>query len=204
VSVRTSSFLLYSRTNFYFSSSTAVVTPCPSLDHTYLLQSKKLKKPSTVDRTGSIENEDEDEDEDDDDDDEEEDDEDDERDSSSLKRKSIITTRAQAASRNRRKSSPPKKRLAIQYPSQRPNTRINRRIIEQDLKLLRQANVLPPMSPPTNQQPLDLSLGANRSSSYEDIQDKPSTQTSAVDDEETSTQRKPTAIEGVLDLSLSR
>ena len=195
MSVRTSSFLLYSRTNFYFSSSTAVVTPCPSLDHTYLLQSKKLKKPSTVDRTGSIENEDEDE---------AEDDEDDERDSSSLKRKSIITTRAQAASRNRRKSSPPKKRLAIQYPSQRPNTRINRRIIEQDLKLLRQANVLPPMSPPTNQQPLDLSLGANRSSSYEDIQDKPSTQTSAVDDEETSTQRKPTAIEGVLDLSLSR
>lgn len=193
-------------------SSKAVVTPCPSLDHTYLLQSKKLKtstkKPSTIERTGSIEYEDEDDDDDQEEEDDDDDDEDDERDSSSLKRKSIITTRAQAASRNnsknRRKSSPPKKRLAIQYPSHRPNTRINRRIIEHDLKLLRQANVLPPLSPPTNQQPLDLSLGPNRSSSYEDIQDKPMAQTPTIDDNETSAQRKTTPIEGVLDLSLSR
>ena len=67
-------------------------------------------------------------------------------------RKSIITTRSQAAARgiknefvHRRKSSPPRKRLSLGLPSHRPNTRINRKIIEQDLELLRQA------------QPLDLS-----------------------------------------------
>jgi hypothetical protein len=129
---------------------------------------------------------------------------DDERDSSSLKRKSIITTRAQAASRNhsknRRKSSPPKKRLSLQYPSHRPNTRINRRIIEHDLKLLRQANILPPLSPPTNQQPLDLSLGPNRSSSFEEINEK----TTTIQPIEEIISIKPTPIEGVLDLSLSR
>jgi hypothetical protein len=83
-------------------------------------------------------------------------DEDDECDSSSSLthpiRKSIITTRSQTASRgmkkdfvHRRKSSPPIKRLSLGLPSHRPNTRINRKIIEQDLELLRQA------------QPLDLS-----------------------------------------------
>jgi len=130
--------------------------------------------------------------------------EDDERDSSSPKRKSIITTRAQAAARhhskNRRKSSRPKKRLSLQLPSHRPNTRINRRIIEHDLKLLRQANVLPPLSPPTNQQPLDLSLGPNRSSSFEEFIEK----TSTIQTIGETIQIKTTPIEGVLDLSLSR
>jgi len=54
-------------------------------------------------------------------------------------KKSTITTRSQTI--HRRKSSPPKKRLV----SHRPNTRISRKIIEEDLQLLRQA------------QPLDLS-----------------------------------------------
>ena len=69
------------------------------------------------------------------------------------------------------------------------------------MKLLRQANVLPPLSPPTNQLPLDLSLGPNRSSSYEDIQDKSSTSLPIIED---SIQMKTPLIEGVLDLSLSR
>lgn len=135
-------------------------------------------------------------------------DEDDERDSSSasfVARKSIITTRAQAAARthshNRRKSSPPKKRTTMLLPPHRPNTRISRKIIEQDLKLLRQANVLPPLSPPSNQQPLDLSLGpSNRSSSFEEPTEKTSTQ----DKQENLLPQKMAPIEGVLDLSLSR
>jgi hypothetical protein len=183
--------------------SSAIVTPCPSMDHTYLIQGNKAKnspkKPSTIERTGSIEYNNPSSDES-----EEVEEDDDERDSSSLKRKSIITTRAQAASRNhsknRRKSSPPKKRLSLQYPSHRPNTRINRRIIEHDLKLLRQANILPPLSPPTNQQPLDLSLGPNRSSSFEEINEK----TTTIQPIEEIISIKPTPIEGVLDLSLSR
>jgi hypothetical protein len=75
-------------------------------------------------------------------------------------RKSMIITRSQAAARgikndfvHRRKSSPPRKRLSLDLPSHRPNTRINRKIIEQDLELLRQA------------QPLDLS---NRPLSFEE------------------------------------
>ncbi len=82
-------------------------------------------------------------------------DENDECDSSSLTssiRKSIMTTRSQTAARiikndlvHRRKSSPPKKRLSLGLSTHRPNTRINKKIIEQDLELLRQA------------QPLDLS-----------------------------------------------
>jgi hypothetical protein len=152
----------------------------------------KLDEPST----GETEEEEEDDD---------DDDEDDERDSSSPKRKSIITTRAQAAARNhsknRRKSSPPKKRLSLQLPSHRPNTRINRRIIEHDLKLLRQANVLAPLSPPINQLPLDLSLGPNRSSSFEETIEKiPNIEII----QEDNIQTKATLIEGVLDLSLSR
>lgn len=133
--------------------------------------------------------------------------EDDERDSSSSvrpARKSIITTRAQAAARNhsksRRKSSPPKKRLSLPLPPHRPNTRINRRIIEQDLKLLRQANVLPPLSPPMNQQPLDLSLGPNRSSSFEETIEQPT----SIETIKETIEIKPTPVEGVLDLSLSR
>ena len=66
-------------------------------------------------------------------------DEDDECDSSSLINKTIISTRSQVTNRNneneylhRRKSSPPRKRLI-------PNTRINKKIIEQDLELLRKA-----------------------------------------------------------------
>lgn len=54
---------------------------------------------------------------------------------------------------HRRKSSPPKKRPSLGLPSYRPNTRINRKNIEQDLELLRQA------------QPLDLS---NRINSLDD------------------------------------
>jgi len=166
------------------------------MDHTYLLHTNKTKhspkKQLTIDNPSSENTE------------EEEDDDDDERDSSSPKRKSIITTRAQVAARNhsknRRKSSPPKKRLSLQLSSHRPNTRINRRIIEHDLKLLRQANVLPPLSPPTNQQPLDLSLGPNRSSSFEEITEK----TSNIQTIEETIQIKTTPIEGVLDLSLSR
>ncbi|CAF1445215.1 unnamed protein product [Adineta steineri] len=190
------------------SSISTVVTPCPSMDHTYLIQSEKAKnsakKQSPLERTkstGSVEYNDPSSNE------SEEDDDDDERDSSVPTRpvrKSIITTRAQAAARNhsknRRKSSPPKKRLSLQLPSHRPNTRINRRIIEHDLKLLRQANVLPPLSPPTNQLPLDLSLGPNRSSSFEEAIEK-STTTETKDEIITS---KTTPIEGVLDLSLSR
>jgi hypothetical protein len=152
----------------------------------------QLDEPST----GETEEEEEEDDDDDDDGDE--------RDSSSTKRKSIITTRAQAAARNhsknRRKSSPPKKRLSLQLPSHRPNTRINRRIIEHDLKLLRQANVLPPLSPPINQLPLDLSLGPNRSSSFEETIEKMPN----IEIIKDSTQTKTTLIEGVLDLSLSR
>lgn len=89
------------------------------------------------------------------------DDDDDEHDGNSPARapirKSIITTRSQAAVArgvkndfvHRRKSSPPKKRPSVGLPSYRPNTRINRKIIEQDLELLRQA------------QPLDLSNRVN-------------------------------------------
>jgi len=184
------------------SSIPAIVTPCPSLDHNYLHPSEKNKGIERTKSTGSIEYNDPSAG---------DSEEDDERDSSSVHRppvrKSIITTRAQAAAKNhshhRRKSSPPKKRSAVLLPPHRPNTRISRRIIEQDLKLLRQGNALAPLSPPSNQQPLDLSLGsAHRSSSFEDeIRDK------AV------TEQKPTSIsnktdeapvEGVLDLSLSR
>jgi hypothetical protein len=171
------------------------------MDHNYLLPTNKSKhspkKQLIIDNHPSSNDDTEEEE-------EEEEDNDDERDSSSLKRKSIITTRAQAASRNysknRRKSSPPKKRLSLQLTSHRPNTRINRRIIEHDLKLLRQANVLPPLSPPTNQQPLDLSLGPNRSSSVDEIFEK----TSNIQTIEQTIPIKPTSIEGVLDLSLSR
>ncbi|UJR27994.1 hypothetical protein I4U23_009252 [Adineta vaga] len=199
-----------------------VVTPCPSMDHNYLLQSEKAKNSSRkhlplektrstdsieYDDPSSDESEEEGEEEEDEDENEEGADVDDERDSSSIMRsgrKSIITTRAQAAARNhsknRRKSSPPKKRLALQLPSHRPNTRINRRIIEHDLKLLRQANVLPPLSPPTNQQPLDLSLGPNRSSSFEDTYER----TTSIENKEETVTTKATLIEGVLDLSLSR
>ncbi|CAF2964969.1 unnamed protein product [Rotaria sp. Silwood2] len=192
------------------SSTSTVVTPCPSMDHTYLLQPEKIKhspkKQSTIKRTkstGSIEYNDPSSG---------DIEEDDERDSSSSIRpirKSIITTRAQAAARNnhsknRRKSSPPKKRLSLQLPSHRPNTRINRRIIEQDLKLLRQANVLPPLSPPTNQQPLDLSLGPNRSSSYEEMTEQTTTTTTNIETIKETIEIKTTLIEGVLDLSLSR
>ena len=137
--------------------------------------------------------------------------EEDERDSSSFHRpgmrKSIITTRAQAAAKNhshhRRKSSPPKKRSAVALPPHRPNTRISRRIIEQDLKLLRQGNALAPLSPPSNQQPLDLSLGsAHRSSSFEDeIREKPAPEPTTTP---ISNKIDETPVEGVLDLSLSR
>ncbi len=68
------------------------------------------------------------------------------------------------------------------------------------MKLLRQANVLPPLSPPANQQPLDLSLGPNRLSSSEETIEK-TTSTETKDDIITT---KTTLIEGVLDLSLSR
>ncbi|CAF0885558.1 unnamed protein product [Rotaria sordida] len=200
-------------------STSTIVTPCPSMDHTYLLQPEKMKhsskKHSTIKRTkstGSIEY---------DDPSSGDIEEDDEHDSNSLIRpirKSIITTRSQAAaaaaasrnnhSKNRRKSSPPKKRLSHQLTSHRPNTRINRRIIEQDLKLLRQANVLPPLSPPTNQQPLDLSLGPNRSSSYEEIIEQTTitttTTTTNIETRKDIIPLKTTPIEGVLDLSLSR
>ncbi|CAF3399747.1 unnamed protein product [Rotaria sp. Silwood1] len=189
------------------SSTSTIVTPCPSMDHNYLLQPEKIKysPKKRTKSTGSIEyNEPSSGDAE----------EDDERDSSSSIRpirKSIITTRAQAAARNnhsknRRKSSPPKKRSSLQLPSHRPNTRINRRIIEQDLKLLRQANVLPQLSPPTYQQPLDLSLGPNRSSSYEEIIEQTTTTTTTTDSETLKEiiQIKTTPMEGVLDLSLSR
>ena len=195
------------------------------MDHNYLLATNTSKKPSTIGRSGSTEyrisplfnvifsysvsffsprldDPSSDESENDDDDD------DDERDSNVVQRKSIITTRAQTASRthskNRRKSSPPKKRPSLQYPSHRPNTRINRRIIEHDLKLLRQANVLPPLSPPTNQQPLDLSLGPNRSSSCDEIFEKTSTISRKIPLIEDTIEIKDAPIEGVLDLSLSR
>lgn len=168
------------------------------MDHNYLLHTKKTKsspkKPKLMDNPSSNNNS-ENEDEEDDD----------ERDSSSLKRKSIITTRAQAArnhSKNRRKSSPPKKRLSLPSTTHRPNTRINRRIIEHDLKLLRQANVLPPLSPPTNLQPLDLSLGQNRSSSFEEIHEK--TSNIQIIEQTIEIKQTTTPIEGVLDLSLSR
>ena len=207
------------------SSISTVVTPCPSLDHNYLLQSERGKhasrKHAPIERTkstGSIEYSrssliivesfrnhlsivlDEPSTGDTE--------EDDERDSSSSVRpvrKSIITTRAQAAARshshNRRKSSPPKKRSSLLLPPHRPNTRISRRIIEQDLKLLRQANVLPPLSPLSNQQPLDLSLGpSNRSSSFEEVLDASNTK----DEHEAITSKSTAPIEGVLDLSLSR
>lgn len=62
-------------------------------------------------------------------------------------RKSPISTRGNKTEHvHRRKSSPPKKRLSLGLITHRPNTRINKKIIEQDLELLRQA------------QPLDLSL----------------------------------------------
>ena len=69
------------------------------------------------------------------------------------------------------------------------------------MKLLRQGNALPPLSPPSNQLPLDLSLGsAHRSSSFEeDIREK---QVEIPDMITNKTEETP--IEGVLDLSLSR
>ena len=196
------------------------------MDHNYLLATNTSKKTSTIVRTGSTEyrmssaffylifsffilllfdrldNPSSDESEE-----EEEEYDDDEHDSNSTQRKSIITTRAQATSRthskNRRKSLPPKKCIPSQYPSHRPNTRINRRIIEHDLKLLRQANILAPLSPPTNPQPLDLSLGHHRSPSFDDMIEKSHT-TGDVQSTEDTIEIKTTPIDGVLDLSLSR
>ncbi|CAM4804518.1 unnamed protein product [Rotaria magnacalcarata] len=195
-----------SNTETRSTSASTIVTPCPSMDHTYLLQPEKTKhsprKQSPMKRTtstGSIEYNDPSSG------DIEDDDELDSSSSARPVRKSIITTRAQAAARShsksRRKSSPPKKRLSLQLPSHRPNTRINRRNIEQDLKLLRQANVLPPLSPPTHQQPLDLSLGPNRSSSSEETMEQTTTNIETIKE---TTEIKTTPIEGVLDLSLSR
>lgn len=179
-----------------------IITPCPSMDHNYLLATTKTKS-SPKKSSKLLDN-----DLSSNDNSEEEEDDDDERDSNSIKRKSIITTRAQAAARNysknRRKSSPPKKRLTLPLTTHRANTRINRRIIEHDLKLLRQGNILPPLSPPTNQQPLDLSLGPNRSSSYEDIHDKTTSNIQIFEQPIEIKQATPVPIEGVLDLSLSR
>jgi hypothetical protein len=108
--------------------------------------------------------------------------------------KSIITTRAAARSiqnpiRNdfvvRRKTSSRKHGLSLVWPSRRANTRISRKIIEQDLELLRQANI--------DQQLFDLSiLPVNRSLLlfHESIQQA---KTDTI-----------TSIDGVLDLSLAR
>ncbi|CAF3653798.1 unnamed protein product [Rotaria sordida] len=120
-----------------------IITPCPSVDHTYLnpieqqnnsiikrIKSTEYNEPSSID-------------------------EDDERDSNSLINsihKSTITTRSQISTKKpihntikkkfvqHRKSSSSKKRLSHILPLNRPNTRRNRKIIEQDLELLRQAN----------------------------------------------------------------
>jgi hypothetical protein len=58
---------------------------------------------------------------------------------------------------------------------------------------------LPPLSPPTNQLPLDLSLGPNRSSSFEETLEK-----SNIETIQETIKSKTNLIEGVLDLSLSR
>lgn len=93
-------------------------------------------------------------------------DESDEPDSNLSIRKSLITTRSQTAARHlknsfvhRRKSSPPKKHLSHSLLTHRPNTRINKKNIEQDLELLRQA------------QPLDLSSNEIKLTSNNNIPD---------------------------------
>ena len=51
-----------------------------------------------------------------------------------------------AESVHRRKSSPPKKRPVSGFSSRRANTRISRRIIEEDLQLLRQVEMEPALA----------------------------------------------------------
>ncbi|CAF1109321.1 unnamed protein product [Adineta steineri] len=97
-----------------------IITPCPSIDHMY------LEKPTNKTNNLSI-------------------DEDDECDSSSFihpncKSATGIQNRIRNNSIHRRKSSLPRKRLSLILPTRRANTRISRKIIEQDLQLLRQAN----------------------------------------------------------------
>ncbi|CAF1524016.1 unnamed protein product, partial [Adineta steineri] len=75
-------------------------------------------------------------------------DEDDECDSSSFihsnyKSATGIQNRIKNNSIHRRKSSLPRKRLSLILPTHRANTRISRKIIEQVLQLLRQANQKP-------------------------------------------------------------
>ena len=77
---------------------------------------------------------------------------DDERDSSSSVHSKEIDVKNTGIN-HRRKPSPPKKRVPLVIPSHRANTRISRRIIEQDLRLLHQSA----LASSSDQQPLDLS-----------------------------------------------
>ena len=92
-------------------------------------------------------------------------DEDDECDSSSLIHPIITIRRIKNDIIHRRKASSPKKHSTLILPSRRANTRISRKIIEQDLELLRQANI--------DQQPLDLSVlpTFDKSDTIEDVLD---------------------------------
>ncbi|CAF0891887.1 unnamed protein product [Rotaria sp. Silwood1] len=138
-----------------------IITPCPSIDHMYLNPIEQQNN-SSLKRTKSIEYK------------KPTIDDDDERDSNSLINlidKSTITTRTQISTKQiiqnmnkkgfvqRRKSYSSKKRYSLTLSLNRPNTRINRKIIEEDLELLRHAN--------NNLQPLDLSfIPSNQSSSF--------------------------------------
>ncbi|CAF3409595.1 unnamed protein product [Rotaria sp. Silwood1] len=138
-----------------------IITPCPSIDHMYLNPIEQQNN-SSLKRTKSIEYK------------KPTIDDDDERDSNSLINlidKSTITTQTQISTKQiiqnmnkkgfvqRRKSYSSKKRYSLTLSLNRPNTRINRKIIEEDLELLRHAN--------NNLQPLDLSfIPSNQSSSF--------------------------------------
>ncbi|CAF2824666.1 unnamed protein product [Rotaria sp. Silwood2] len=171
-----------------------IITPCPSVDHMYLNPIEQQNNSMTK-RTKSTEYN------------EPSIDEGDECDSSSLINsihKSTITTRAQISRKQtiqntikkdciqRRKFSSSKKRYSLTLPLNRPNTRINRKIIEQDLELLRQAN--------NNLQPLDLSLiSSNQSSSFKESKPKQTIHTI----NQSIKRHTKTATEDTLDLSLT-
>ncbi|CAF2076801.1 unnamed protein product [Rotaria magnacalcarata] len=123
---------IYSNIGSTSNNEATITTPCPSIDHMYLNSIGKSTE-FTGDNEISI-------------------DENNQCYSHSLInsiQKSNITTRAQAVAEqnmlnkdivDRRKSGSLRKPLSLSLPSHRPNTRMNRKIIEQDLELLRKAN----------------------------------------------------------------
>ncbi|CAF3677008.1 unnamed protein product [Rotaria socialis] len=123
---------IYSNIGATSNNEAIITTPCPSIDHMYLNSIRKSTE-FTGDNEISI-------------------DENNQCYSYSLTnsiQKSNITTRAQAIAEqnmlnkdivDRRKSGSLRKPLSLSLPLHRPNTRMSRKIIEQDLELLRKAN----------------------------------------------------------------